>query len=471
MRSLTQHIPDLVIVDLNLPGRGGEELFKAIRADDETFHLPFVFAARGGHPLEITRGIPLDPAAILKKPFTSSRLIERVTPLLRRLDRIDAFGEAESFSGSFSELDLYDLLGLLERFERSGALSIWPQDRRAAVSASFVDGRLVHARYGPLHGRDVLMELMLWPDGLYRFEPFPGGVDDLEYTIDPEVWEELAQFLRLVDRGRLNPFPLARATRDRSEREPSVIELIEIASASLEEREPSVIELIEIDSTPVEEREPSVIELIEVAEAPAAAERFADGPPPRRAEDEPEFEHLFSDAWPNLVGDPFLERASLPGTLDAWSSEHAARAAGSRAEVVARLMDRRLEPSQRRDVDALLHRALERVRGILQIGDRDGHVLASTATDENTRRQLAEMAMLVREVGSSAGGGDDDPVDHVVVEFQKGRMLVMDVGERSSLICYAPLETKLGTLIVECEHLVEQLVGRAEGLGAPRFES
>lgn len=202
-------VPDLIVADLNMPGRGSE-LFRTVRERSELLHVPVLFTCRGGHPLEIMRGVPLDPRAVLRKPFTARRLGEHVQPTLRRIDRIEAFGNIEHFSGSFSDLSLPDLLGVITRYQRTGQLAVWTADRKQQASARFLEGRLVSARSGWLEGTEVFTELLLWDNAFYELRPTSGGAPLVE-AVSETQWQELLASVQLLERGQLNPFPRAHA--------------------------------------------------------------------------------------------------------------------------------------------------------------------------------------------------------------------------------------------------------------------
>ncbi|MFM7200625.1 MAG: response regulator [Myxococcota bacterium] len=197
--------PDLIVADLNVPGRGSE-LFKTVRELSHSAHVPVLFTCRGGHPLEIMRGVPLDPRAVLRKPFTARRMGEHLQPTLRRIDRIEAFGNIEHFSGSFLDLSLPDLLGVITRYRRSGQLSIWTSDRKQQATSRFLEGRLISARSGWLEGTEVFTELLLWENAYYELRPSPVEPPLVE-AVSEAQWRELLASLVVLERGQLNPFP------------------------------------------------------------------------------------------------------------------------------------------------------------------------------------------------------------------------------------------------------------------------
>jgi CheY-like chemotaxis protein len=72
--------PDLLLVDIRLPGMSGLELYDRIRADPRFRRLPFVFETGGGreHAQDLRdRGV----ATYIKKPFDIHELVKLVKRL------------------------------------------------------------------------------------------------------------------------------------------------------------------------------------------------------------------------------------------------------------------------------------------------------------------------------------------------------------------------------------------------------
>ncbi|HEY3935709.1 MAG TPA: response regulator transcription factor [Gemmatimonadales bacterium] len=80
--------PDLVILDLMLPGLDGFEVLRALRGVDRTLPV-IILSARAEEPDKI-RGFRLDADQYVTKPFGVLELLERVHALLRRAAARDA---------------------------------------------------------------------------------------------------------------------------------------------------------------------------------------------------------------------------------------------------------------------------------------------------------------------------------------------------------------------------------------------
>ncbi len=208
LQKMFRRVPDLAVIDLGMPAGAGIGLYKAMRKDARTARVPCLFVSRGGHPLELGHGIKLGRHDVLKKPFTRRRFAAALVPLLTRLDRIEALGRSGRFRTDTRVLDLHDVLGLIRAFRLTGRLRLVRGNRGPQAEAFFLEGRLVHAVQGDARGGRVLLEVMLWSSARYDFHPEPRSAVTRLESVSREAWAETLAALELLDRGRLNPFPL-----------------------------------------------------------------------------------------------------------------------------------------------------------------------------------------------------------------------------------------------------------------------
>jgi len=74
--------PDLVILDIMLPGISGWEVCEIIRLNPDYRNIKIVFLTARGTETEIARGLALGADAYVIKPFSNDRLVARVNALL-----------------------------------------------------------------------------------------------------------------------------------------------------------------------------------------------------------------------------------------------------------------------------------------------------------------------------------------------------------------------------------------------------
>jgi two-component system, OmpR family, alkaline phosphatase synthesis response regulator PhoP len=79
--------PDLVILDLMLPGLNGLEVCRALRGEEKTAALPIIMVTARGEESERIFGLDMGADDYIVKPFSPSELTARVRALLRRTAR------------------------------------------------------------------------------------------------------------------------------------------------------------------------------------------------------------------------------------------------------------------------------------------------------------------------------------------------------------------------------------------------
>jgi two-component system phosphate regulon response regulator PhoB len=76
--------PDLIILDLMLPGMDGLEVCKAIKRQRETTHVPIIMLTARGEEADRIVGLELGADDYVVKPFSPRELVLRVQAVLRR---------------------------------------------------------------------------------------------------------------------------------------------------------------------------------------------------------------------------------------------------------------------------------------------------------------------------------------------------------------------------------------------------
>jgi len=86
LQKLKQKSPDLVILDLMLPGMDGFEVCKKIRQQSE---VPIIMLTARGELMDKVVGLELGADDYLPKPFEPRELVARIHSVLRRSKKID----------------------------------------------------------------------------------------------------------------------------------------------------------------------------------------------------------------------------------------------------------------------------------------------------------------------------------------------------------------------------------------------
>lgn len=82
--SIKKDSPDLVVLDLMLPGLSGLEICKILRNDPSTINLPIVILTAKGTESDILKGFEQGADDYITKPFSPKILISRIKAVLRR---------------------------------------------------------------------------------------------------------------------------------------------------------------------------------------------------------------------------------------------------------------------------------------------------------------------------------------------------------------------------------------------------
>ena len=77
-------MPDLIVLDLMLPGMDGLEVAKFLKNNPETQHIPIVMLTAKGEESDVVTGLELGADDYITKPFSPKILLARVKAVLRR---------------------------------------------------------------------------------------------------------------------------------------------------------------------------------------------------------------------------------------------------------------------------------------------------------------------------------------------------------------------------------------------------
>ena len=84
LRLVKEKLPDLVLLDLMLPGLDGLDVCRKMKADPETSSIAIVMVTAKGEESDIVLGLGVGADDYVSKPFSPKELIARVKAVLRR---------------------------------------------------------------------------------------------------------------------------------------------------------------------------------------------------------------------------------------------------------------------------------------------------------------------------------------------------------------------------------------------------
>lgn len=91
----TSEIPDIIILDLMLPGIDGLSVCKDIRSNKKTSKIPIIMLTAKAQESDKIIGLELGADDYLTKPFSVRELITRIKVVLRRIDEVNYEDESK----------------------------------------------------------------------------------------------------------------------------------------------------------------------------------------------------------------------------------------------------------------------------------------------------------------------------------------------------------------------------------------
>jgi DNA-binding response OmpR family regulator len=79
-----QYKPDLVLLDIMLPGIDGYELCEIVRLNPNFRNIKIIFLTALGSEVEIAKGLTLGADAYITKPFSNAALVAKIKELLKK---------------------------------------------------------------------------------------------------------------------------------------------------------------------------------------------------------------------------------------------------------------------------------------------------------------------------------------------------------------------------------------------------
>ncbi|MFC5848222.1 response regulator [Deinococcus petrolearius] len=71
-------LPDVVLLDINMPGMSGFELLRAIKEDAGLSHIPVVMLTTSGHPRDVQQAYTLHASSYLMKSENFQGFMEQI---------------------------------------------------------------------------------------------------------------------------------------------------------------------------------------------------------------------------------------------------------------------------------------------------------------------------------------------------------------------------------------------------------
>ncbi|WP_395740365.1 response regulator transcription factor [Prosthecobacter sp.] len=176
-----KHKPDLLCLDIMMPGIDGYEVCRRVRAADST--VPILFLSAKSEEIDVVVGLRLGADDFVRKPFGKHELIARIGSALRRTQT------ARTAAVSF----------------QLGPLRVFPAELRAQRDAGSMDLtprevsilKLLHERAGQVLSRDTMLDVCWGLDYMPESRTLDQHIAKLRKKIERES-EEIIETVRGV---------------------------------------------------------------------------------------------------------------------------------------------------------------------------------------------------------------------------------------------------------------------------------
>ncbi|MCW8858881.1 MAG: response regulator transcription factor [Deltaproteobacteria bacterium] len=84
LQKISERQPDLILLDLMLPGIGGLDICRKLRSEEKTTNLPIIMLTARGEEADVVQGLELGADDYMTKPFSIKVLLARIQTVLHR---------------------------------------------------------------------------------------------------------------------------------------------------------------------------------------------------------------------------------------------------------------------------------------------------------------------------------------------------------------------------------------------------
>src|ERR1700722_13675827 len=108
-RAIEREKPDLVILDIMLPGENGLDVCRRMKNSSDLKNIPVVILSAKGEEFDIVLGLELGADDYVQKPFSPKVLFSRIKAILRRGSPSEKSAKVVKFSDFLLDIDRYIL--------------------------------------------------------------------------------------------------------------------------------------------------------------------------------------------------------------------------------------------------------------------------------------------------------------------------------------------------------------------------
>lgn len=206
---LAKTIPDLVIMDINMPGKDGFQTLEEIKSSPEFSAIPVLFLSSFDRTNLKVKALEQGAVDYITRPFDKAELLARIRAALRRTDL--QLRKIRKLEGNLSDLGLIELLQPFELGKKTATVNLKDIDGEVVLE----NGRLVFVRQGRFTGRDALNRILLAEKGQFSvtFNQIPDNVSKQSMELMKAIMDSVADIDETktlitqfeLDPGKTNP--------------------------------------------------------------------------------------------------------------------------------------------------------------------------------------------------------------------------------------------------------------------------
>lgn len=117
VKNAINEVPDLILLDLMLPGKDGYDVCRELRSNGKTKSVPIIMLTAKSEEIDKILGLELGADDYITKPFSVRELMARVKAVLRRYTKSDESSEKFVFGDIEADFENHSVICAGEKIE------------------------------------------------------------------------------------------------------------------------------------------------------------------------------------------------------------------------------------------------------------------------------------------------------------------------------------------------------------------
>jgi len=166
---IRKHKLDLVLLDVNVPGKDGFTILKEIKEDPVLSRIPVIFLTSYNRSNLKVKGLEMGAEDYITRPFDNTELLARIRVALRRHPPCPPGQKDDTvMEGNIKYINLVELLQTIELGKKNAEIVIPELD----IQVILENGYITACRFWNFKDHDALVRILLVDEGWYtvRFE-------------------------------------------------------------------------------------------------------------------------------------------------------------------------------------------------------------------------------------------------------------------------------------------------------------